>query len=75
MAERSLRIRGEALFRRCVRCNRRTRETPRREVRGRVPPYVFRTQRRFTSCPRCGRIYWRATHVSEMLQALRARVA
>ena len=75
LAERRLPIRRDTLFRRCVRCNRRTRPVPRRSVRGRVPPYVYRTRRRFARCPGCARIYWRATHVSRMLQALRARLA
>jgi hypothetical protein len=75
MAERGLGIRRDSLFRRCVRCNRRTRPVSRRSVRGRVPPYVYRTRRRFARCPGCARIYWRATHVSRMLRTLRARLA
>jgi hypothetical protein len=75
LQERGLRIRRERLFKRCVRCNRRTRSVSRRSVRGRVPPFVYRTQRRFTRCPRCTRIYWRATHVSRVLQALAARLS
>jgi hypothetical protein len=75
LEERRLRVRGDSLFRRCVRCNRRTRAVPRASVRGLVPPYVFRTQKRFTRCPRCERIYWRATHVSRMIETLRRRLA
>ncbi len=71
LTERRLSIRPASLFHRCVRCNRRTRATPRATVRGRVPPYVFRTQRRFTRCPRCGRIYWKATHVARSIEATR----
>jgi hypothetical protein len=74
MEERGLRIRRADLFRRCVLCNRPTRPAPRAAVRGAVPPYVYRTKRRFRRCPRCGRIYWRATHVSRMLDALRDRL-
>jgi uncharacterized protein len=71
---RRLRIRKDRLFRRCVKCNRPTRAVPRAAVRDRVPPYVFRTQRRFSRCPGCGQIYWRATHVSRMLAALREKL-
>lgn len=70
LEERRLRVRRNSLFRRCVRCNRRTRAVSPRSVRGAVPEYVFRTQKRFTRCPGCGRIYWNATHVSRMVEAL-----
>ncbi len=71
LAERRLRIRRDRLFMRCVRCNRPTRAVSRGRVRNLVPPYVFRTRRRFARCPSCARIYWRATHVESMLDRLR----
>ena len=74
LTERRLRIRKDNLFRRCIKCNRRTRPVPRSAVRDQVPPYVYRTRRRFTRCPRCARVFWRATHVSRMLETLRARL-
>ncbi len=49
-------------FTRCSECNSVLRVVPRAEVAGRVPPQVFRTFRRFTCCPGCGRLYWRGTH-------------
>ncbi|MCZ6695018.1 MAG: Mut7-C RNAse domain-containing protein [Acidobacteria bacterium] len=73
--ERHLPIRADRLFRRCVRCNRPTRTVTRETVRGRVPPYVFKTQRRFTRCPSCSQIYWRATHVVSMLERLHKQSA
>jgi len=73
--DRRLAIRTDCLFRRCVRCNRPTRTVTRETVRDRVPPYVFRTQRRFARCPSCSRIYWRATHVTSMLERLRKQSA
>lgn len=75
LEERRLRVRRDSLFKRCVRCNRRTRPVPRAAVRRLVPPYVFRTQARFTRCPRCARIYWKATHVSRMVDTLLKRLA
>ena len=47
---------------------------PRKEVRDRVPPYVFQTQQSFRSCPECGRVYWQATHwqrIEEMRGSVR----
>ena len=73
LEERGLRIRKDRLFRRCIKCNRRTRPAARASIRAEVPPYVYRTRRRFTRCPRCRRVFWRATHVSRMLEDLKER--
>ena len=73
LEERGLRIRKDRLFRRCIQCNRRTRPAARASIRAEVPPYVYRTRRRFTRCPRCRRVFWRATHVSRMLEDLKER--
>jgi uncharacterized protein with PIN domain len=66
-----------ARFARCLRCNEPLREVAAAAARARVPPYVAATQQRFRECPRCRRIYWRATHVARMaerLDAIAARV-
>jgi uncharacterized protein with PIN domain len=60
--ELSLETEG-ALFTRCLVCNVPVQDVSRGEVEARVPPYVLSTQERFARCPRCGRIYWAATHV------------
>jgi uncharacterized protein with PIN domain len=59
------------LCRRCLVCNEATAPVEKVSVRGRVPPYVFRTQVRFRECPACRRIYWKASHVRDMLQRLK----
>ena len=74
LAERGLRIRKDRLFRRCIKCNRATRPVSRRSVRLDVPPFVYRTRRRFTRCPACRQVFWRATHVQNMLADLRTRL-
>ncbi|GAB4254065.1 MAG: Mut7-C RNAse domain-containing protein [Acidobacteriota bacterium] len=63
--------RRRLLFRRCLECNRILREIPPAEAAPEVPPYVFRTQRRFLRCPACRKIYWAGTHRSHMLERLR----
>ena len=75
LQERRLHIRKDRLFRRCIKCNRPTRAVPRVSVRAEVPPYVYRTRRRFTRCPGCRQVFWRATHVSRMLADLTGRLA
>jgi len=74
LEERRLPIRKDRLFKRCIKCNVRTRAATRASVRDVVPPFVFRTQRRFRRCPGCGRVFWRATHVSRMLVDLEERL-
>ncbi|HEV8374691.1 MAG TPA: Mut7-C RNAse domain-containing protein [Candidatus Polarisedimenticolia bacterium] len=60
--------------RRCLECNEPTRPIEKRAIRARVPPYVYRNHARFRECPACGRLYWRATHVRNMMQRLRQSV-
>ncbi len=61
----------EGLFlTRCLRCNTPLEAVDKDDVKGRVPPYVFRTQERFSICPDCGRIYWSATHREHMIKDL-----
>ncbi len=71
MTERKLSVRQDRLFQRCTQCNEPTKLVPRETVREEVPTYVYRTQSRFRRCPRCERLYWRATHVNRMLEILR----
>ena len=72
LRERGLRLSSEPLLGRCLRCNETTETAPRETVRDLVPAYVYRTQDRYTRCPSCARIYWRATHVNRMLERLSA---
>jgi len=54
------------LFSRCLECNVPLLPVEGAAVRDLVPPYVYQTQTRYTSCPRCGRIYWPGTHWQHM---------
>ena len=58
----------ENLFSRCTHCNCAVVEVPREEVEGRVPPFVFRSGKRFTRCPNCDKLYWRGTHRERFLR-------
>jgi len=31
-------------------------------AQGRVPPYVWRTEKDFSACPNCHRVYWAGSH-------------
>lgn len=56
---------------RCLECNVSLEPADRSTVRDLVPPYVFRTQDRYVSCPCCGKVYWRGTHWDRMRTTVR----
>ena len=58
------------LFTRCLECNTLLQPLAKKSVERKVPPYVFSTQDKFSSCPRCRRIYWPATHQQRMIEEL-----
>lgn len=59
-------------FTRCSRCNDQLVEVGRDAVMRRVPPFVYASHERFALCPRCGRIYWDATHPERIRRELAA---
>jgi uncharacterized protein len=59
----------EALTR-CIECNSPLQSSVPATVAERVPPYVRRTQSRYSECMECGRIYWAGTHWQRMREVL-----
>jgi len=59
-------------FTRCVECNAGFEPLTKGEVEGKVPPYVFATQEKFSFCRKCRRVYWPATHQERMLLELKS---
>jgi uncharacterized protein with PIN domain len=55
---------------RCLECNLELEPRTPAEVAERVPPYVRKTQDRYSECPRCGRVYWAGTHWARMHEVL-----
>ncbi len=55
---------------RCIECNAELQPRMPAAVAERVPPYVRRTQSRYSECPDCGRIYWAGTHWQRMREVL-----
>lgn len=71
MAEVRAALGGEpAPFTRCAACNGALQPLDHADAEGRVPPYVWHTQRVFRRCERCGRIYWKGTHWPAMQERL-----
>ena len=62
-----------SLLSRCIRCNhpfQRFGPAEMARFRHRVPVYILQTQRYFSRCERCGRIYWPGTHARNMIRRL-----
>ncbi len=70
VASLGLKVSGDSLFTRCTICNGELVPLPKSEVEDLVPPYVFQTQQEFGYCEHCDKIYWRGTHVHNVLKAL-----
>lgn len=51
---------------RCLICNDLLVEVLKKDVRNKVPPYVYSTQDEFMYCKGCGKYYWRGTHYDYM---------
>jgi uncharacterized protein with PIN domain len=60
----------EPSFSRCPECNGMLVEAPPALVAERVPPFVRQTQRHFSSCEGCERVYWRGTHWEHMQELI-----
>ena len=60
-----------ALFSRCLFCNRLLTPVSREEVREEVPEHIYQTQDQFYRCPHCGKVYWPGSHPERMRQQLR----
>jgi len=54
----------------CLECNQPLVEQAKEKVHDQVPPYVFETQKLYTECPSCHRLYWRGTHWQAMKREL-----
>lgn len=64
-------VRHARPFTRCVACNIPLEDVQdKAEVKGWVPPFVYRSRNAFMRCPGCGRIFWDATHKRSMQRLL-----
>ena len=70
IAHYQLTIMPPAAFTRCLICNQRLKEIGPEQIRSRLPDYVITTQKHFSTCSRCKRIFWRGTHYENMKKAL-----
>ncbi len=62
---------GDNLFTRCLVCNTLLVEVEKREVKEKVPPYVFKHHNKFAKCPECKKYYWSGTHMERMEERIK----
>jgi uncharacterized protein with PIN domain len=65
---------SDASLSRCPVCNQPLVAAEPELVAARVPPYVHRTQQRFSLCKACDQVYWQGTHwqrIETLVQGLR----
>jgi uncharacterized protein len=59
-------------FQRCIACNGCLQPVSKSEVEDLIPPYIRETKNEFSRCPECGKIYWRGTHYTKMVDFINA---
>lgn len=62
----NLKIQPPNLFTLCLICNQKLKEIPAEFVKDKVPDYVANTEKAFSTCPHCKRIFWQGTHHKNM---------
>lgn len=58
--------RSIAVLSRCNECDQPIRPVAAAEIRDRVPPHVLELHHDFSTCPRCGRVFWEGTHAARI---------
>ena len=66
-----LKIEQDKMFTRCVMCNRSLHDVDKKDIADKIPPYVYKTQEEFMSCPECKRVYWPGSHWGNIKKALK----
>jgi uncharacterized protein with PIN domain len=61
----------DAIFSRCLNCNRPLEAVEREEVREQVPDYIYQKEKEFRRCGDCGKVYWHGSHALRMRQQLK----
>jgi uncharacterized protein with PIN domain len=61
--ECGLRSDEDKLMSRCLICNTRLISLNKKEVIGKVPPFIFLKHSRFNYCGECNKIYWKGSHL------------
>lgn len=64
------------LFTKCIKCNVFLDEVSEKiEIKDRVHPNVYACYENFFTCPRCGTVFWKGSHVRNTLKKLQSSVS
>ncbi len=67
----NLKVEKKSIFSRCLICNEKLKEISKEQIRGKVPPFVFKTRDEFVICENCNKIYWKGTHTERVEEVLK----
>jgi uncharacterized protein len=59
-------------FTRCIECNTMLESISKNEIINELPPKVSASQKSFSRCPSCKKIYWKGTHHQKMLSFIQS---
>lgn len=65
-----LKPKKENIFSRCLLCNNILEIIEKRDIKEKLPPYVFKTQEHFVICKNCDKIFWKGTHIQKIEEKL-----
>lgn len=57
-------------FSRCIECNTLLKSVEKEKIIDQLPPKVRENYNEFFICPNCSKIYWKGSHVEDMLQVV-----
>jgi len=66
-----LKVSPQNMFSRCSVCNEPLRDLKKEEVKGKVPPVVYKLFDEFAYCPKCDKYYWKGTHYEKIIEDLK----
>ncbi len=58
-------------FTRCIECNSVLESISKKEILNELPPKVSESQKSFSVCPSCKKLYWKGTHHQQMLSFIK----
>jgi|GEM_PF-89901 len=67
----NLKVSPQNMFSRCSVCNEPLLDRSKEDVKGKVPPMVFKLFDEFAYCPKCNKHYWKGTHYEKIIQELK----
>ena len=65
-----IKIQPHKVFTLCLICNQRLKEISAELAKDRVPDYIANTEKMFSVCPHCKRVFWKGSHYENILKRI-----